>query len=127
MVLSELNPIRRNIEGINNPNVFTVRNVPDVTKIKNYLEDNDAKEVAIVGGGFIGIEVAENLHLAGYKTTIIEALDQVLNNFDYDMVQIFDMRNDGQGYNLCSQMPLLRFLMTRLNLLLAGKSSCLML
>ncbi len=94
------NPIRPNIQGINNPNVFTVRNVPDVTNIKNYLENNEAKEVAIVGGGFIGIEVAENLHLAGYKITIIEALDQILNNFDYDMVQILHKEMMDKGINL---------------------------
>ena len=94
------NPIKPNIEGINNPNVFTVRNVPDVTNIKNYLENNEAKEVAIVGGGFIGIEVAENLHLAGYKITIIEALDQILNNFDYDMVQILHKEMMDKGINL---------------------------
>ena len=94
------NPIRPNIQGINNPNVFTVRNVPDVTNIKTYLEDNEAKDVAIVGGGFIGIEVAENLHLAGYKVTIIEALDQILNNFDYDMVQILHKELMDKGIKL---------------------------
>ncbi len=82
------NPIMPNIPGIDKPNVFSVRNVPDVVNIKNYIEENKAKDIVVVGGGFIGIEVAENLGLAGYKVTIVEAQNQILNNFDYDAVQL---------------------------------------
>ena len=65
------------IEGVNQKHVFTVRNVTDVVKIKEYLEFNNIEEIAVVGGGFIGVEVAENLRLAGKRVTLIEALDQI--------------------------------------------------
>lgn len=76
------------IEGVNQKHVFTVRNVTDVVKIKEYLEFNNIEEIAVVGGGFIGVEVAENLRLAGKRVTLIEALDQIMSPFDYDMAQI---------------------------------------
>jgi NADPH-dependent 2,4-dienoyl-CoA reductase/sulfur reductase-like enzyme/rhodanese-related sulfurtransferase len=91
-------PIVPNLEGIRNDNVFTVRNVVDIDKLNKFIkqglssDDNNCvnciKDVVVVGGGFIGLEVAENLRKAGYNITIVEAADQVLAPFDYDMVQI---------------------------------------
>ncbi len=54
----------------------------------------------VVGGGFIGIEVAENLRLAGYNVTIVEAMNQILNSFDYDMVQILHKEIYDKGVRL---------------------------
>ncbi|KUK83784.1 MAG: NAD(FAD)-dependent dehydrogenase [Petrotoga mobilis] len=65
----------KSIEGIDRTNVFTVRNVVDIVKIKDYIEKNNIKDVAVVGGGYIGVEVAENLKLAGYNVILIEALE----------------------------------------------------
>lgn len=79
--------VPKSIKGIYGENVFTVRNVDDVVKIKNYLSDNEAKDIAVVGGGFIGIETAENLRIAGFDVSLIEGTNQVLAPFDYDMVQ----------------------------------------
>jgi len=71
------NPILpQNIEGINGSNVFTVRNVVDIVKLKSYIDNNNIQDVAVVGGGFIGVEVAENLCLAGKNVSLIEAQDQ---------------------------------------------------
>lgn len=82
------NPIVPPFEGIDEVNLFTMRNVGDVVKLKSFLSENKSKKVTVIGGGFIGIEVAENLRMADYDVTIVEALDQIMKPFDYDMVQI---------------------------------------
>ena len=64
-----------------------MRNVTDVGKIKDYMDAAKAKTAVVTGGGFIGIEVAENLHAAGLKVSIVEGLEQIMSPFDYDMVQ----------------------------------------
>ncbi|HAM80660.1 FAD-dependent oxidoreductase [Ornithinibacillus bavariensis] len=76
------------VEGINKPNVFTVRNVVDIEQLNNYLKENSVENVAVIGGGFIGIEVAENLRLAKYNVSVVEFANQIMTPFDYDMVQI---------------------------------------
>jgi NADPH-dependent 2,4-dienoyl-CoA reductase/sulfur reductase-like enzyme/rhodanese-related sulfurtransferase len=78
-------PIRPPIQGIDADNVFTVRNVPDVDVLKGFIESSQAERAVVVGGGFIGLEMTENIHQLGIKTTIIEASDQVLAPLDYDM------------------------------------------
>lgn len=78
-------PIRPNIEGNNNPKVFTLRNIPDTYRIKNYIDENHPKSAAVIGGGYIGVEMAENLHRAGLQVTIIEMMNQVIAPIDYDM------------------------------------------
>ena len=75
------------IKGIERENVFSVRNVDDVVKIKSYIDAQNLEKVVVVGGGFVGIETAENLRLAGKDVTIVEGLNQILAPFDYDMVQ----------------------------------------
>lgn len=90
----------KNIGGITGENVFTVRNVVDIEKLKNYIDEKQIEEVAVVGGGFIGIEVAENLCLSGKKVTLIEALDQVMAPFDSDMAQILHKEMTDKGINL---------------------------
>jgi len=88
------------IEGITSDHVFTVRNVVDIRKINKYIKDNNIEDIAVVGGGFIGLEVAENLHLAGKNVALIEALDQIMSPFDYDMAQILHKEVYNQGINL---------------------------
>ena len=94
------NPILPVIEGINNENVFTVRNVVDIEKLNTYIKDNNARKITVIGGGFIGMEVAENLELAGYEVTLVEALNQVMAPFDYDMAQILHKEMMDKGINL---------------------------
>lgn len=82
-------PVRpKSIKGIDLPHVFTVRNVVDVEKIKRCLETNGIHRAAVVGGGFIGMEMVENLVQDGRKVSLIEGTDQVMAPFDYDMAQI---------------------------------------
>ncbi|AST90901.1 MULTISPECIES: FAD-dependent oxidoreductase [Sutcliffiella] len=93
-------PIRPNLEGINNSNVFTVRNVVDIEKIHSYIKHNGVKDIAVIGGGFIGVEVAENLKLADYNVTLVEFANQVMAPFDYDMAQILHKEMVDHGVNL---------------------------
>lgn len=94
-------PIRpRSIEGIDRPNVFTVRNVVDIERLNRYLKNNQVQDVAVIGGGFIGVEVAENLRLAGYNVSLVEFANQILTPFDYDMAQILHKEMVDHGVNL---------------------------
>ena len=95
------NPILpRSIEGISGDNVFTVRNVVDIKKLNDYIVNNNIEDIAVVGGGFIGVEVAENLHLANKNVSLIEAQNQIMNPFDYDMAQILHKEMLDKGINL---------------------------
>lgn len=94
-------PIRpRSIEGVDGPNVYTVRNVTDIVRLKDEMDKNGVKQAAVIGGGFIGIEVAENLVKAGKQVTVIEAMNQVLSPLDYDMVQMVQKEMMDNGLNL---------------------------
>jgi len=78
-------PVRPPIEGVDLPGIFTIRTVPDTDKIKNFIENNNPMRAVIVGAGFIGLEMAENLHDRGMFVTIIEMADQVMTPLDYEM------------------------------------------
>lgn len=93
-------PIVPKIEGIDAVNLFTIRNVVDIDKINQYLKTSDIKDVSVIGGGFIGVETAENLHEGGYNVSLIEADKQILRPFDYDMVQILHKEIYDKGINL---------------------------
>lgn len=82
-------PIVPKLDGMDQVNLFTVRNVVDIARLKQFVKEIPSKDITVIGGGFIGVEVAENLSEAGYKVTLIEAANQILRPFDYDMVQIF--------------------------------------
>ena len=93
-------PIVPPIEGAKNDNVFIVRNVVDIDKLNKFVKRDGIKDIAVVGGGFIGLEVAENLRKADYNVSIVEAADQVLAPLDYDMVQIAHKTLVDHGINL---------------------------
>lgn len=78
-------PIKPTIEGISSPRVFTLRSIPDTYKIKEYIVTGKPKTAIVVGGGYIGIEMAENLHAAGLEVTIVEMSNQVIAPLDLDM------------------------------------------
>lgn len=78
----------KSIVGIDSPHVFSVRNVPDIDNIKRYIDTQEIRDVTVVGCGFIGLEVAENLRMAGKNVTLVEAANQVMTPFDFDMAQI---------------------------------------
>lgn len=93
-------PIVPPIKGIEKVNTFTVRNVVDIAKLSYFVKESQSKNISVIGGGFIGVEVAENLREAGYNVTLIEAADQIMRPFDYDMVQILHKVLDDNGVNL---------------------------
>jgi len=78
-------PIRPPLAGIELENIFTLRNIPDTDRIKAYADTEKPESAVIVGGGFIGLEVAENLVQRGIETIIVEMLDQVMPPLDYEM------------------------------------------
>lgn len=82
-------PIKPPISGINEcKNLFTLRNIPDTDKIKTYVDNNKPKHAVVIGGGFIGLEMAENLHDKGIKLTLVEASEQVMAPLDIEMVSV---------------------------------------
>ena len=78
-------PVKPPIPGIDLEGIFTVRNVPDTDRIKEYIEGNNVRRALIVGAGFIGLEMAENLHNRGIFVTIVEMAEQVMTPLDYEM------------------------------------------
>ena len=78
-------PIRPNIEGADGSNVFTLRNIPDTLKIKNYIDTAKPRSAVVIGGGYIGVEMAENLVEAGLKVAIVELTDHLIAPLDFDM------------------------------------------
>lgn len=94
-------PIRpRSIEGVDLPHVFTVRNVNDIAKLDMYVSQDGINNIVVIGGGFIGLEVAENLREAGKEVSLVEAANQVMAPFDYDMVQILQKEICDNGIEL---------------------------
>ena len=78
-------PVVLPIRGSNHPGVFTVRSIPDAVKIKKAIDNEKLESAVVIGGGYIGIEMAENLAKAGLDVTIVEAADHVIPSIDYDM------------------------------------------
>lgn len=93
-------PVRPDMEGVNMDSVFTLRTVEDTFRIHEYIKDHDVKTAVIAGGGYIGLEMAENLTKMGIRTTIVQRPDQVMAPLDYDMAcQIHGMLRE-KGVNL---------------------------
>lgn len=93
-------PLRPRIEGIDNPRIFTLRNVADTDAIKNFIFQSKPQNVVVVGGGFIGLEMAENLQRQGLKVTIVEMADQVMAPLDFSMAQMVHEELVNQGVKL---------------------------
>ncbi|MDZ5471263.1 CoA-disulfide reductase [Bacillus sp. 31A1R] len=82
-------PIVPNIPGLREANhIFTLRNIPDTDRIKGFVDQQQPKEAVVIGGGFIGLEMAENLAERGVKVTIVEMANQVMAPLDYEMASI---------------------------------------
>lgn len=78
-------PLRPPIPGIQDEVIFTLRNVPDTDRIAKFIEQHNVRHAVIVGAGFIGLEMAENLHHKGINVTIVEMAEQVMTPLDYEM------------------------------------------
>lgn len=93
-------PIRPNIDGINSNFVFTLRNIPDTLKIKEYIERAMPKSVVVMGGGYIGVEMAENLKETGLDVSIVELADHLIAPLDFDMAADVHRYIKSNGINL---------------------------
>lgn len=81
-------PLRPRLPGIESKRVFGLRNIPDLDRIMEHLKAEQPRRAVVIGGGFIGIEVAENFHERGLFTTLVEGADQILAPLDYEMAAI---------------------------------------
>lgn len=92
--------IKPAIEGINSQRIFTLRNIPDTDKIKAYVSDMQIKSAAVIGGGYVGIEMVENLKLKGIEVTLVEAAPHIMAPFDSDVVVAVEKEISDNGIKL---------------------------
>ena len=93
-------PISPPLPGINSNGIFTVRNVADTDFIKEYITQFDTKKAVVVGAGFIGLEMAENLHELGLDVSVIEMGNQILAPVDYPIAAIAQKHLREKGIHL---------------------------
>lgn len=93
-------PVRPPISGIDSDKIMTLWTVNDTDRILNRIQENHAKRAAVIGGGFIGLEMAENLKHAGLDVSIIEMTDQVMAPLDYEMAQLLHENITQNGVHL---------------------------
>ena len=93
-------PLKPGIPGINGEHIFTLWNIADTDRIKAFVQENHPRSAAVIGGGFIGVEMAENLHAAGLAVSIIEMQNQVMAPMDYEMAQLLHENIELNGVRL---------------------------
>ena len=102
-------PLRPGIEGIGSKKIFTLRNVPDTDTIKNYINIEKPKRAIVVGGGFIGLEMAENLHDLGIQVDVVEMANQVMAPLDFSMAAIVHQQLTDKGVGVHLEDGVSRF------------------
>lgn len=102
-------PIRPPIEGIDAAAIFTLRNVPDTDAIKDFIDRKKPQHAIVVGGGFIGLEMAENLHVQGIRVEVVEMANQVMAPLDYSMAAIVHHQLAEKGIGLHLEDGVARF------------------
>lgn len=102
-------PLRPAIPGIDRAGHFILRNVPDMDAIISHVSENKVKTATVIGGGYIGLEMAEQLHRQGLKVSIVEAQNQVMAPLDPDMAAILHQEIKSQGIDLYLGDPLAGF------------------
>jgi len=93
-------PVRPPLPGIELPGIFPVRTVPDAREMREWIEEKGAKSAVVVGGGFIGLEMAENLVHRGLEVTLVEMLDQVMPSLDREMASFVEQHLEKHGVRL---------------------------
>ncbi len=93
-------PVRPPLPGIDSEGIFTLRNVADTDAIKNYMQTHKPGTAVIIGAGFIGLEMAENLHDAGIAVSVVEMADQVMAPIDYSMASFVHEHLAQKGVSL---------------------------
>ncbi len=93
-------PIKPKLPGIESQRIFTLRNIPDTYRVKDYVDQHRPRRAVIVGAGFIGLEVAENLHMRGINVTVVELADHVIGPLDFEMAAIVHQHLKAKGVEL---------------------------
>ena len=97
------------VKGIENKKIFTLRNINDMDKIKAEIKNHNVKKATVVGGGYVGIETAENLKHLGIDTTLIEAVPHILASFDSEISNILEYELINNGINLLTSEKVIEF------------------
>ncbi|MEN9918426.1 MAG: hypothetical protein RL662_862 [Bacteroidota bacterium] len=118
-------PIKPQIPGIENNRIFSLRNVPDTDRIKEYIQNNNIATAAVIGGGFIGLEMVENLHQIGIDVCIIERANQVMNPIDFSMAaQVHQhLKSKGVGLLLSENVTAFEHHSKGINILLESRKT----
>ena len=100
LISTGASPVRPPLPGIDLPGIFTLRNVTDTDRIKEYINSHSPRKAVVVGAGFIGLEMAENLHAQGAKVSIVEMGNQVMAPIDFSMASLVHQHLMDKGVNL---------------------------
>ncbi|MCC9294975.1 CoA-disulfide reductase [Clostridium sp. WLY-B-L2] len=92
--------IKPKIEGINSSKIFTLRNIPDTDNIKSFVDKKGVNSAVVIGGGYVGVEMAENLKERGLRVTLVEAAPHILAPFDSDMAVMAEKELVENGIDL---------------------------
>ena len=92
--------VKPEINGIETDGIFTLKTVEDTDKIKSYINNNEIKRAVVIGGGFIGLEMAENIHHLGIDVSIVEMTDQVMGPVDYSIAAHVHQHLSAKGVSL---------------------------
>ncbi|OAA91938.1 FAD-dependent oxidoreductase [Clostridium ljungdahlii] len=93
-------PVKPPIPGIKSDKIFTLRNVPDTDRIKAYVDKESVKNAVVIGGGFIGVEMAENLKERGLNVALVEGAPHILAPFDSEMVTFAEKELEDNGVGI---------------------------
>lgn len=102
-------PIRPNLPGIESSRIHTLRNIPDTDRIKRRVVEERVSSAIVIGGGFIGVEMAENLRDIGLEVTLIEGGPQILAPFDAEMSGVLAKELEDHGVNLLMSQTVTSF------------------
>ena len=103
-------PLFPSIKGIESNKIFTLRNINDMDKIKAEIKNSNIKKATVVGGGYVGVETAENLKHLGIDTTLIEAAPHILAPFDSEISNILEFELVNNGLKLMTSEKVVEFL-----------------
>ena len=109
LISTGASPVRPPLPGIDLPGIFTLRNVTDTDRIKEYINSHSPRKAVVVGAGFIGLEMAENLHAQGAKVSIVEMGNQVMAPIDFSMASLVHQHLMDKGVNLYLEQAIASF------------------
>ena len=109
LISTGASPVRPPLPGIDLPGIFTLRNVTDTDRIKEYINSHSPRKAVVVGAGFIGLEMTENLHAQGAKVSIVEMGNQVMAPIDFSMASLVHQHLMDKGVNLYLEQAVASF------------------